>query len=326
VTALNICILAAGAGGMYCGSCLRDNNLARALRRAGHAVGLVPLYTPLRTEVQDQSVGRVFYGGVNTYLQYATRLFRRTPRFIDWLFDRKWLLKLAGRFGAQTSPAKLGPFTLSILEGEHGPQVKELRRLIQFIKADLRPDIVSIPNLMFIGLAGMLKRELNAPVICELTGEDIFLDALIEPYKSEARRIIHDRAADVARFVATSGYYADRMADYIGISRDHIDVVYPGIPTEVLDAPRAPRSSGAAPAIGYLARICPEKGLDRLVDAFLLLRKMPGMENIRLRAAGWMANRQWHAALESRIRQTVWPPLPERERVGVRGQLRTPNF
>ena len=33
------------------------------------------------------------------------------------------------------------------------------------------------------------------------------------------------------------------------------------------------------PTVGYLARICPAKGLHVLVDAFLRLRRMPGAEN-----------------------------------------------
>src|SRR5687768_2977290 len=173
---LSIAILAAGAGGMYCGSCLRDGALAAALRRAGHRAVLVPMYTPLRLEEQSGADGEVFYGGVNVYLQHASPLFRRTPRLLDWLLDRPALLKLAGRFGAQTSPARLGPLTLSVLRGESGPAAKELHRLLAFLIDDVRPQVVSLPNLMFIGLARLLHRELGVPIVCELTGEDLFLD------------------------------------------------------------------------------------------------------------------------------------------------------
>ncbi len=77
---LNLTILAAGAGGMLCGSCLRDNALAKALIRAGHNVSLIPLYTPLRTDEKDVSTKQVFYGGLNTWLQHAIGLIFRTPR------------------------------------------------------------------------------------------------------------------------------------------------------------------------------------------------------------------------------------------------------
>ncbi len=42
------------------------------------------------------------------------------------------------------------------------------------------------------------------------------------------------------------------------------------------------------PTIGYLARLAPEKGLHVLVDAFLELRRMPSMNNVQLRIAGWL--------------------------------------
>jgi hypothetical protein len=81
--ALNISIMAAGAAGMYCGSCMRDNGLAATLIRMGHAVTLVPLYTPLRTEAlpgERVAHDEVFFGGVNVYLQHASGVFRKTPR------------------------------------------------------------------------------------------------------------------------------------------------------------------------------------------------------------------------------------------------------
>src|SRR3954462_9403641 len=167
---LRIAILAAGAAGMYCGSCIRDNALALALKKLGHDCVMIPLYTPVKTDTDNASINTVFYGGVNTYLQHASALFRHTPRALDWLMDRPWLLTLAGSYGAQTSPAQLGDFTLDILRGETGNTGKELRRLIKFLKTDVRPQIISLPNLMFIGAARMLKEQLNAPVIAELTG------------------------------------------------------------------------------------------------------------------------------------------------------------
>src|SRR4051812_14278227 len=98
---MNISVLAAGAGGMYGGSCMRDNALAQALRRQGHSVTLIPLYTPLRSEAGDASDTEIFYGGLNVYLQHTARVFRHTPRVFDWIFDRPWLLDTAGKLGAQ---------------------------------------------------------------------------------------------------------------------------------------------------------------------------------------------------------------------------------
>src|SRR3954471_21291843 len=168
---LRIAILAAGAAGMYCGSCIRDNALALALKKLGHDCVMIPLYTPVKTDTDNASIDTVFYGGVNTYLQHASAIFRHTPRALDWLMDRPWLLTLAGSYGAQTAPSQLGDFTLDILRGETGNTNKELRRLIKFLKAEIKPQVISLPNLMFIGAARTLREQLKAPVVAELTGE-----------------------------------------------------------------------------------------------------------------------------------------------------------
>ena len=75
-----IAYLTAGAAGMFCGSCLRDNALAAALSTLGCDVALVPLYTPIRTDEVDVSLDRVFFGGVNVYLQQKVPLLRYLPR------------------------------------------------------------------------------------------------------------------------------------------------------------------------------------------------------------------------------------------------------
>src|SRR5258705_5831629 len=155
---LRIAVLAAGAAGMYCGSCIRDNALAMALKRMGHDCVMIPLYTPVKADTPGASIDTVFFGGVNVWLQHASRIFRNTPRAVDWLMDRPWLLTMAGTYGAQTSPAQLGDFVLDILRGETGNTTKELNRLIRFLKTDIRPQVISLPNLMFIGSARMLKR------------------------------------------------------------------------------------------------------------------------------------------------------------------------
>lgn len=304
---LRIAILAAGAAGMYCGSCIRDNALAMALKRMGHDCVMIPLYTPVRTDTKSASIGQVFYGGVNTWLQHANGIFRHTPRALDWLMDRPWLLSLAGNYGAQTSPSQLGDFTLDILRGETGHTGKELRRLIKFLKNDIKPQVISLPNLMFIGTAKMLKEKLNAPVIVELTGEDIFLDAMAEPHKSQARELIRQRAGGVDRFVATSVYYADEMAKYLAVPREKIEVVYPGIPADYLSTSPRALGNGAAKTVAYLARICPEKGLDQLVDAMLLLQQKPGFGDVKLRAAGYLgkAHHKWFSDLLSRIEKST---------------------
>ena len=84
---MKIASITAGAAGMYCGSCLRDNTLAAALIEAGHDALLIPTYTPIRTDDENVSQPRIFFGGLNVYLQQKTGLFRHTPRWFDRLLD-----------------------------------------------------------------------------------------------------------------------------------------------------------------------------------------------------------------------------------------------
>ena len=143
---MRIAYITAGAAGMFCGSCMRDNTLAAELIAQGHDALLIPTYTPIRTDEDDVSEKRVFFGGINVYLQEKFSLFRHTPRAFDWLLDRRWLLEVAGRYGSDTPPSKLGPLTLDVLEGERGPAIKELRRLLQFVLSTPR-DRVKYTNL-----------------------------------------------------------------------------------------------------------------------------------------------------------------------------------
>jgi hypothetical protein len=93
---MKIVYLTAGASGMYCGSCLRDGAMAAALRRLGHDVTLVPLYSPPLLEGEGGDPSRsLFYGGINVYLQHKSSVFRRTPRFLDKILDNGALLRAA---------------------------------------------------------------------------------------------------------------------------------------------------------------------------------------------------------------------------------------
>src|SRR6185295_3246530 len=122
---MRIAYITAGAAGMYCGSCMRDNTLVAALREAGHDALLIPTYTPIRTDEQDVSQHRVFFGGINVYLQQKSGLFRHTPWFLDRLLDLPRLLRWVSRFAVKTRPADLGELTISMLLGEKGKQKKE---------------------------------------------------------------------------------------------------------------------------------------------------------------------------------------------------------
>ena len=284
---MKIVYLAAGAAGMYCGSCLHDNTLAAALSAAGDDVLLVPTYTPLRTDEPNVSIGRVFLGGVNVYLQQVAPVFRHTPRWLDAMLDWPVLIRRVSRRNAAIDPAKLGALTVSVLRAEDGNQRKEVRRLVDWLHREVRPDVVHLSNSMLIGLAAPLGRRLQVPVVCSLSGEDIFLEKLSEPHRTRARRLIGQGAAEVAAFVAMNHYFAGYMADYMQIGRERIQVVPHGL-NLVGHGQRPKPLKRESFTIGYLARICPDKGLHLLVDAFLQLAADQALPPIRLHVAGYL--------------------------------------
>jgi glycosyltransferase involved in cell wall biosynthesis len=173
--------------------------------------------------------------------------------------------------------------TLSMLEGTEGHQRKEVERLVQWLAAHERPDVVHISNALLIGLAAEIKARLNVPVLCSLQDEDWWLDKIHAPYAEQCWQAIRDRTGNVDRFVAVSGWFADRMSARLMIPRDLIDMVYIGID---LNGYEEALLDFDPPVLGYLSRMNSELGLDKLVEAFIELKKMPGLENLQLRAMG----------------------------------------
>ena len=169
---MRIISITAGAGGMYCGSCIRDNTLAKSLRQLGHDVLLVPLYTPPRTDEPSISEHRVFFGGISVYLEQYSRLFRGTPWLLDRLWEAPWLLRAVSQRGVQTQPEQLGELTVSVLEGRHGHQRKEVDKLVHWLRSEPRPDVIDISNSMLISLAPALKASLGCAVCCTLQGRE----------------------------------------------------------------------------------------------------------------------------------------------------------
>ncbi len=299
---LRILAITAGAANMYCGSCLRDNALARELLRQGHDVTLVPIYTPTRTDEPNVSEERVLYGGVNVYLQQVLPLFRRTPRFIDRLFDSRPVMKLLSRLSLSTDPERLADLTVSTLRGENGFQRKEVEKLVEGLLHMPRPDVVLLPNSLMIGLARPLAAALERPIAVTLQGEDFFLDGMPAAQRREAIRLIQEDVRFVDGFLAVSEYYASYMGELLSIPASKMAVVRLGINLEGFEG-RVEREGGPV-VIGYFARVAPEKGLHNLIAAYRLLRKRKGLPATRLEVAGYLGreHRSYLARLENELK------------------------
>jgi len=300
---MRIVHIAPGAGdSFYCENCLRDAALFRALMRQGHDVVAVPLYLPLQSDTEEEwAGGPIFFGGINVYLQQKLGLFRRTPRWLDSLFDRPGLLRWVGRRASMTRAKDLGETTISMLKGREGRQVKELNRLLDWLESQGdRPDLVCLSNLLLAGLVNGLKERLGVPVVSLLQDEDSFLDSLVEPYREQAWQLTCERAEDIDGFVSVNRYYAEAMRERLGVGSERMHVVYPGIE---LDSYGSAAGEPEVPTIGYLSRVCSDKGLDVLVEAFTKLKRERQLRQLRLWVAGGMTmgDKAFMAGIKRRI-------------------------
>lgn len=297
-----IIYLTAGAGGMFCGSCLHDNALARAMAAAGWDIQLIPAYTPIRTDETDVSVDHVVFGGLNVYLQQKIPLLRHLPGFLDRFLDNPRLIRRLTANAMNTNPKTLGSLALSMLKGEHGNQRKEVRRLCDWLEQQ-RPDLLVFSNILIGGCIKAIKQQLSVPIVVTLQGDDVFLESLIEPYKSQCMDQIRQLVQLVDGFIVHTEFFRDRMAVMFGIDPTKIHVAPLCIDTTEFQGfnpeHKMHRRESGEVSIGYLARLAPEKGLASLVDAFIDLHSRHD-STTHLAVAGWLgadhqdyAQQQW---------------------------------
>jgi glycosyltransferase involved in cell wall biosynthesis len=271
---------------MYCGSCLRDNALAAALKARGHDVVLAPVYTPTTTDETNVSQSKVLFGGVSVFLEQHAALFRHTPAIFDRVWDSPAVLRLASKRQIKVDPAVLGEMTVSMLKGLEGFQRKEVEKMLHWLAGEPKFDAVNLPFALLIGLAKPLRDALGVPIVCTLQGEDLFLEHLHEPWKSQALDLIRRKVQDVDVFIAVSDYYRTFMTRYLGLPPDRVRVVPIGIN---LDGHEVRRAYDDRPfTIGFFARIAPEKGLHVLAEAYRRLRLKPAAPPTRMFVGGYL--------------------------------------
>ena len=273
---------------MFCGSCLHDNALAKSLMRLGHDVILLPTYTPILTDETSVSSDRLFFGGLNVYLQQVSPIFRYVPKWMDQFLSSPRLVNWIASRAMGTSAKQLGALTVSMLQGSDGRQRKEVSRLCDWLVTQ-KPDVAIFSNLLIAGCIREVKSRIGCPVVVMLQGDDIFYEGLIEPYRSEALTLLKQLAQEVDLFIVHSDFYGQRMQKLLGFPKERWQVNPLAIePSDFLNRkqPVPTEESSRPPTVGYLARLAPEKGLHQLVDAFIELRKR--MPKVRLAIAGWL--------------------------------------
>ena len=285
---MHLALITAGGAGMFCGSCMHDNTLARALQAQGHEVTLIPLYTPIRVDELDVSERRVFLGGINVYLAGRWPWWSRLPRWLRSWLDSPAVLRFVSRFAVSSDARELGDLTIALLRGNQGPHGEAIDELVDWLAQDLRPDCVVLSNALLAGVVPRLRQSYRGPVWSLLQGDDIFLNDLVEPFRSRAFGLMQGLMPQFTGLLTHSDYYRREMSRQLCFPPEQARVVPLGI--DFAGHEGTPRDVSHEPfTLGYFARICPEKGLHNLVAAFRLLHARH--PRTRLLAAGFLGAR-----------------------------------
>ena len=201
----------------------------------------------------------------------------------------------AGRDPARDRPRPLGrpraPRRHDHLDaaGEVGHQAKEFAqaaRLPEAAAAVRRRDAAHVAARVARAAA---RRELGRPVVCTLSGEDLFLEGAAGALQEGGEGA--DRAATPrrsTRFVATSDYYADFMAGYLELPRKQIATVPIGIKLR-----RASSRPAPAAAIGLSRSATSPGSLPRRACTCWPRRTSSGRRELGLRRRGWRPPATW---------------------------------
>ena len=283
---MRISYITAGAADMICGSCLRDNTLARKLQEHQCDVTLVPVYTPITVEEDDLSTNKILLGGISVYLEQRSILFRKIPSFLTQWLDKPGVVKFfTNRKSIQVEAEHLGNLTLSMLKCENGNQSRSFERAFKWIKDEAIPEIIDFSNLLIASLAPTIKRDLKIPIVVTLQGDDLFINELKDNHKELVIKELKRIAQSIDGFITFSDFYAQKMSNLLDIPIEKFHIVSLGINTEPFS--NICREGSENRTFGYFGRVAPEKGFHNAVDAFIKINKNREPK-IKMLSGGWL--------------------------------------
>ena len=281
---MKIAYITPGSGdNFYCQNCFRDDELLTSMLILGQDVRKIPMYLPSGLNHTDVPGTPVFYGAINLYLREKVPIYRHAPSWLERAFDSQAMLRYAAKKSGSTSASGLEGMTISMLHGEEGRQAAELDNLIQYLRDEIKPDVVHLSNALLLGLASRIKQDVGARVVCSLQDENEWVDEMGESWQTVVWGLMAEKARDVDLFIATSRYYSEKSQRELDIPAERIEVINGGINLQGYERSELPFNP---PVIGYLCRMSEYFGLGILVDAFLELKQDTRFKDLRLHMAG----------------------------------------
>jgi len=286
---MKILFIVPGSGdSFYCGNCFRDNLHASALRKAGHAITIMPLYLPLK-HPSFQADTPLFFPATTYYT--AQRFFStiKMPKWLERLSSSEAMLDIASSMSGSTSAKGTEAMTLSMITGDGTAFQDQINQLLDWMKGEEMPDIIHLSSSLLIGIAKILRQHLNIPIVCSVQDEEVWLDQMDERDASAAWQGIMDNSCYIDRFVTTSQFYKEVLNQRIPQITE-VEVIYPGIDRSRYTADSKPKD----PVIGFFYRMNRENGLDILVKAFIKLKEEGTIPRLRLKIAGGYTGKDKH--------------------------------
>ncbi|HOK24937.1 MAG TPA: glycosyltransferase family 4 protein [Bacteroidales bacterium] len=280
---MKIAFLVTGSGGsFYCSNCYRDMLYYNAIKKYSNSEAvLIPLYLPPEKEYARAGFEEeVYFGAVSLYMREKLP---SLPSFLEKILDSKPLLKIAAKSSGSVRTAGHEELTLHMIDGTYERHKKELERLVNHLREDIRPDIVHLSNALVIGLARQIKKYLDIKIVCSLQNEDDWINEMAEPYQSQAWKMIAEESSFVDAFITPSLYFKDFFISKTGINSEKIKVIRTGIESSDYLVPEVKKES---PAIGYLSRVNYNNGFDKLVDAFIKIKSETELKPLKMFVCG----------------------------------------
>jgi len=274
-------------GTFYCQNCIRDIDLIEGFRNNNYDAILAPVYMPSRLNNSLEAETPVFFGAVNVYLREKLPFYNLVPKFLRKILDSRKLLNWISKKSDSTDPKGLEEMTLSVMKGDEGKHHQDLKKMIDWLKNDIKPDIVHVSNLLLTGIAVQIKKELGIKVFVSLQDENTWIDLMDMNYQKKIWDVVYQSSSYVDSFISVSQYYKDFVMEKTSLPSDKINVSWVGVPSKNFVSNKP---SFDPPIIGFISRISKSLGFDILLDAFIELKKLVEYKDLRLRVTGGMSS------------------------------------